>query len=71
MTNLSNIEAAADAYAKRKEAAYIQKRGGHVPANVALGIYIWAFNRFVAIQNFPLNHTRGLMTPQATNQRRY
>lgn len=45
---MSNLEAAADAYAKQKQAAYIAKRGGSVPAKAALDIYLWAFNKFVA-----------------------
>ena len=45
---MSNLEAAADAYAKQKQAAYIAKRGGSVPAKAALDIYLWAFNKFVS-----------------------
>jgi hypothetical protein len=44
---MTNLEAAAEAYAQKMQAAYVAKRGGSVPANVALGVYIWAFNRFM------------------------
>lgn len=46
--SINNLEAAATAYARRMEAAYINKRGGRVPVNAALGIYIWAYDRFIA-----------------------
>lgn len=45
---MTNLETAAADYARRKEAAYIAKRGGRVPASAALGVYLWAFNRFTA-----------------------
>jgi hypothetical protein len=45
---MTNLEAAADAYAKDKQAAYVAKRGGSVPVKAALDVYLWAFNRFVA-----------------------
>lgn len=45
---MSNLEIAADHYAKQKQASYIAKRGGSVPAKAALDIYLWAFNRFIA-----------------------
>ena len=45
---MTNLEAAAEVYARRMEAAYIAKRGGRVPVKVAFDVYCWAFNRFVA-----------------------
>lgn len=45
---MSKLEAAAERYARRKEAAYIAKRGGSVPAGAALNVYMWAFNKFMA-----------------------
>ena len=44
----NNLEAAAEAYARKMERAYVVKRGGRVPTNVAFNIYLWAFNRFLA-----------------------
>ena len=46
--NMSNLEHAAADYARRKEAAYVAKRGGSVPPNAALNVYLWAFERFLA-----------------------
>lgn len=45
---MSNLEHAADGYARRKEAAYVAKRGGAVPPRAALNVYLWAFDRFMA-----------------------
>lgn len=44
----TNLEAAAAEFARRAEAAYVAKRGGTVPAQAALNVYLWAFNRFIA-----------------------
>lgn len=45
---MTNLETAAHEYAKQREASYIAKRGGAVPVRAAHGIYVWAFNRFIA-----------------------
>ena len=45
---MSNLEHAAADYARRKEAAYVAKRGGAAPPNAALNVYLWAFERFMA-----------------------
>lgn len=45
---MSNLEAAAEIYAQRKQASYVAKRGGRVPAKAAFDVYVWAFNRFVS-----------------------
>lgn len=44
----TNLEAAAEQYAQRKQAEYVAKRGGSVPASAAFNVYVWAFNRFLA-----------------------
>lgn len=44
---MSNLEAAAEAFAQQKQAAYVAKRGGSVPAKVAFDVYLWAFNSFL------------------------
>lgn len=44
----SNLEAAAEAYAQRKQRQYVMKRAGSVPAKAALDVYLWAFSRFMA-----------------------
>lgn len=45
---MTNLEAAAEAFAQKKQAAYIKKRGGSVPAKAALDVYLWAFKSFIA-----------------------
>jgi hypothetical protein len=44
---MSNIEAAAEVYAQRKQREYVMKRGGSVPARAAFDVYMWAFQRFM------------------------
>ena len=44
---MSNIEAAAEAYAQKMQAAYVAKRGGRVPVKAAFDVYLWAFNSFM------------------------
>ncbi len=45
---MTNLETAAELYAQRKQAAYVAKRGGRVPALAAFEVYVWAFNRFIS-----------------------
>lgn len=44
---MTNLQAAAEEYAQRKQAQYVAKRGDRVPARAAFDVYMWAFNRFV------------------------
>lgn len=45
---VTNLEAAAEAYAQRRQAEYVTKRGGSVPVRAAFDVYVWAYNRFIA-----------------------
>jgi len=44
---MNNLEAAAEAYAQKKQAEYVAKRGGAVPPKAAFDVYVWAFNSFI------------------------
>lgn len=44
---MTNMEAAATAYAREREAAYIRKRGGAVSARAAFNVFCWAYDRFM------------------------
>lgn len=46
-TDLTNLEAAASDYARTMERKYIAKRGGSVPAWVALNVWISAYDSFL------------------------
>lgn len=45
---MTNLEAAAEAYAQRMQRAYVEKRGGRAPVDAAFNVYVWAYKRFVA-----------------------
>lgn len=45
---MTNLEAAAEHYARNEQRKYVTKRGGCVPVNAAFNVYVCAFNRFMA-----------------------
>ncbi|WP_164898552.1 hypothetical protein [Mesorhizobium sp. M7A.F.Ca.MR.362.00.0.0] len=45
---MTNLEAAAEAFAQNEQRKYVEKRGGAVPWLAAFNVYVWAYNRFIA-----------------------